>query len=215
MSESHSEAAEGSSELGSASLRLIVLKNPAEGDLARHPREHGAATTLAPSPWLTLADMKKVFDQTDFVKLGSVAPPYAFDVLSNHVLLNPCRPCVDGKGELVALGARVFSPLAISYVVETPGKFWGGLEIWLRGLTRNASYLLQIRVGSYPLIWGGSGMFEIGSSEGVFFSQSAAAGNGQVIAVFLPGIDSDIELVTLTSNGLGGWLFYDASVQQL
>jgi hypothetical protein len=133
-----------------------------------------------------------------------------------HVTLSAQVPWVEDRGYLNLINPQsVFAddPNA-GFVTPFDGNVEGKLEVWLRGLEAGASYVLQIRVGSYSLDPDEPGLWEVRSSEGSPVYH-ASTGPDQTIPVFLLEVDGPLALVTLTSTGLGGWVFYDVQVHRL
>lgn len=83
------------------------------------------------------------------------------------------------------------------------------VEIWLRGLTVGASYLVQIRVSGHA---GGQWQVRGSDTTGVF---TVAGGFERTIPVLVHEVDLDMSLVTINATGMNLWGFYDATISAL
>jgi hypothetical protein len=133
-----------------------------------------------------------------------------------HVTLSAQVPWVEGRGYLNLINPQSFFADGpnVGFIAPYDDNVEGKIEVWLLGLEAGGTYFLEIRVGSYPLDPGEPGQWEVRSSEGpAAFLQ--ATGPGQSLPVILHEVSGPMALVTLTSTGLGGWVFYDVEVAEL
>jgi hypothetical protein len=158
---------------------------------------------------LTTAQIGRLLVQT--------GPPLAHMHLGNHhATLSAQVPWVEGRGYLNLINPQSFFADDPNVGFISPvdsGNVEGKIEVWLLGLEEGASYFLEFGVGSYPNT-SQPGQWELRSSVGAPIYMQAT-GPGQSLPLVLLEVDGPMQLATLTSQGLGGWSFYDVVISRL
>ena len=111
-----------------------------------------------------------------------------------HVELSSAVPWVEGRGWLEAAGALQY--------------------IWMDGLTEGDAYVAEIRVGGWSINQQSPGTFHIGASD-ASHADIHQTGASQTLAVFIPAVEGSLSLITIETQGLGGWLLDDVRVLHL
>lgn len=152
----------------------------------------------------------------DLAALGPLLKDRGIELLHHHqpatpLVLSPKVAHVEGRGWLNFFLARsVFGENGQAWFVRTEeGEDYRKVEVWLTGLTRGASYLVQLRVTAHP-----STAFEVRGSDtaGV---QTVPAGYQLTIPVLVHDVDYSMSLVTVANHADAMWGFYDATISAL
>jgi hypothetical protein len=150
--------------------------------------------------------------------LVKTGPPLGKMHLGNHhATLSAQVPWVEDRGYLNLINPQSFFADDPNVGFISPagtGNVEGKIEVWLLGLEEGASYFLEFGVSSYPSNPNQPGEWELRSSVGAPVYMQAS-GPGQSIPLVLLEVDGPMQLATLTSQGLGGWVFYDVVISRL
>jgi hypothetical protein len=151
--------------------------------------------------------------------LVETGPPIAQMHLSaHHATLSAQVPWVEDRGYLNLVNPQSFFADDPNVGFISPagggGNVEGVVEVWLLGLETGASYLLEFVVGSYGSNPNQPGQWKLSSSTGApIYIQ--ATGPGQSLPLVLLDVSGPMQLAKLTSQGLGGWVFYEVVITRL
>jgi len=160
---------------------------------------------------LTATDLSRLMRQAGYKPLGGGGGDF-----ETHVELSAAVPWVDGRGWLEAAGALQswFSTNTISFIPDKPSQEQGILYIWMDGLTEGDAYVAEIRVGGWSINPQSPGTFHIGASD-ASHADIQHVGFSQTLSVFIPSVGGSLSLITIETQGLGGWLLDDVLVKHL
>jgi hypothetical protein len=151
--------------------------------------------------------------------LVQTGPPIAkMHVGNHHATLSAQVPWVEERGYLNLINPQSFFADDPNVGFISPagngGNVEGAVEVWLLGLEEGASYFLEFVVSSYSSNPSQPGQWKLSSSAGAQ-SFMQATGPGQNIPLVLLEVDGPMQLAKLTSQGLGGWVFYEVVITRL
>lgn len=160
---------------------------------------------------LTATDLSRLMRKAGFKPLGGRGGDF-----ETHVELSSAVPWVEGRGWLEAAGTLQswFSTNTISFIPDKPSQEQGILYIWMDGLTEGDAYVAEIRVGGWSINPQSPGTFHIGASD-ASHADIHHAGFSQTLSVFIPSVGGSLSLITIETEGLGGWLLDDVLVKHL
>ena len=168
----------------------------------------------------TRADVGKRLTATDITKLvrkaGFKPRGGGGGESETHVELSSAVPWVEGRGWIDAAGALQswFSTTTIGFIPDKPNQEQGILYIWMDGLTEGDAYVAEIRVGGWSVDPQSPGTFNIGASDAAH-GDVHQTGASQTLSVFIPSVGGSLSLITIHTEGLGGWLLDDVRVLHL
>jgi hypothetical protein len=151
--------------------------------------------------------------------LVEAGPPISkMHVGNHHATLSAQVPWVEQRGYLNLVNPQSFFADDPNVGFISPagsgGNVEGVVEVWLLGLEAGASYFLEFVVGSYGSNPSQPGQWKLSSTVGApIFVQ--ATGPGQSLPLVLLEVDGPMQLAKLTSQGLGGWTFYEVVITLL
>ena len=193
-------------------LRQNPMRIQVRTDLIERPTRTSAL--------LTRADVGKRLTATDITKLirkGGFKPRGGGGGESQtHVELSSAVPWVEGRGWLEAAGALQswFPTTTIGFIPDNPNQEQGILYIWMDGLTEGDAYVAEIRVGGWSVDHQSPGTFNIGASDAAHGDVHQTGAN-QTLSVFIPSVGGSLSLITIRTEGLGGWLLDDVRILHL
>jgi len=193
-------------------LRQNPMRIQVRTDLIERPTRTSTLFTRADvGKRLTATDMTKLIRKAGFKPHGGGGGES-----QTHVELSSAVPWVEGRGWLEAAGTLQswFPTTTIGFIPDKPNQEQGILYIWMDGLTEGNAYVAEIRVGGWSVDPQSPGTFNIGASDAAHGDVHQTGAN-QTLSVFIPSVGGSLSLITIRTEGLGGWLLDDVRILHL
>lgn len=160
---------------------------------------------------LTLVDVAKLLKAAKVKPMGGEGPSTEV-----YVELSAAVPWVEGRGWIEA-GDRLnswFPTTTVGFYPDRPNQQQGYLSVWLDGLTVGDAYIAEIRVGGFSVNPQHPGTYNISASDADHVSIIQNGAN-QTLSVLMLSVADNRALITVETEGLGGWTFHDVLVSHL
>ena len=193
-------------------LRQKPIRVQVRTELLERPTATSALFTRADvGKRLTATDVSKLVRKAGFKPMGGGGGES-----ETHVELSSAVPWVEGRGWLEAAGTLQswFPTTTIGFIPDKPSQEQGILYIWMDGLTEGDAYVAEIRVGGWSINPQSPGAFHIGASD-ASHADVHQTGASQTLSVFIPSVGGSLSLITIETQGLGGWLLDDVRILHL
>ena len=137
---------------------------------------------------------------------------------NHHATLSAQVPWVEERGYLNLINPQSFFADDPNVGFISPagsgGNVEGAVEVWLLGLEEGASYFLEFVVSSYSSNPESAGAVEA-QQQRRRTELHAGHRTRQNIPLVLLEVDGPMQLAKLTSQGLGGWVFFEVVITRL